>query len=106
LQNLISNAFQYHDTNKPKNEVKITVKTDKENAYFEVWDNGIGIPENYQSKIFDMFFRANTHTKGTGLGLYIVRDALEKLNGEITMASEEKEYTCFCVVIPNLTPTK
>ncbi len=102
LQNLISNAFHYHDKNKSVNEVKIMFKSNKEKAYFEIWDNGIGIPEAYQQKVFDMFFRANTHTKGTGLGLYIVKDAIDRLNGEITLQSKENEYTKFSITIPNL----
>jgi signal transduction histidine kinase len=101
LQNLISNAFQYRDTNKSTNEVKIIFTCDKDKAYFEIWDNGVGIPENYQNRVFDMFFRANNAVRGTGLGLYIVKDAIEKLCGEITLQSREKEYTKFSFTVPN-----
>lgn len=50
-------------------------------------DNGVGIPEEYQEKVFAMFFRANNSITGSGLGLYLVKEAIQKINGEIKLES-------------------
>ena len=54
----------------------------------EVQDNGEGIPEEFKDRIFEMYFRANERSKGNGLGLYIVKKAVEKLGGTIGLKSE------------------
>ena len=64
--------------------------------------NGVGIAEEYVDKIFKMFFRANADSKGSGLGLYIVKGALEKLEGTIQVQSRLGEGTEFTIEIPNV----
>ena len=66
----------------------------------KVEDNGQGIPKEYHSKIFDMFYRANELSKGTGLGLYIVKEALVKLTGSINLDSTPGIGTIFTVRLP------
>ncbi|NOS94504.1 MAG: HAMP domain-containing histidine kinase [Cyclobacteriaceae bacterium] len=98
--NIISNAFKYHDLAKADPFLKITsvVNQNAIQIYFE--DNGSGIREEYLSKIFSMFYRANTQSEGAGLGLFIVREAIDKLNGAIEVKSTYGVATTFIVSLP------
>ena len=73
MNNLISNAINYRDPAKEVCILNISILITKEKALVSVEDNGIGIPEEYRSKIFNMFFRGTVKSKGAGLGLYIVK---------------------------------
>jgi len=101
LNNLLSNAIKYVDES--KKEMTISIKTYNSGAFhkIEIADNGIGIQEEYKDNIFDMFFVINSN-KGSGLGLYIVKETLDKLNGSITVFSESNIGSKFTVTIPNL----
>jgi len=101
LRNLIENAIKYRrdDANNPF--VNISVNKNLENMIVEIADNGKGIPKKYQQQIFDMFFRATESSKGSGLGLYIVKNAVEKLGGTIKIKSQPKIGTTFTVSLPN-----
>jgi signal transduction histidine kinase len=103
LQNLLSNAFHYHDVHKPKNWVKLTMNVEQKKVLIEITDNGIGIEEKHISKIFNMFYRATEKTPGTGLGLYIVKQILEKMEGKISVQSVYLSGTTFTVEFPNHT---
>ena len=105
FNNLISNAIKYADLRKadPFLEVEITANTTQ--AQIRIRDNGEGIPADSLTKIFDMFFRASRRGTGSGLGLYIVREAIQKIRGTIEVKSEFGEGTEFTVVIPNLHAT-
>lgn len=63
-------------------------------------DNGLGIPADLHEKVFEMFFRGTTISKGSGLGLYIVKNAVKKLNGAIRLESKEGEGTRFWINLP------
>ena len=78
---------------------KKMVKTRMADILFE--DNGIGVPKELLEKVFNMFFRANDRSDGAGLGLYIVKETVNKLNGTINMSSEVGEGTVFEIDIPN-----
>jgi signal transduction histidine kinase len=67
----------------------------------EVSDNGPGIPESLHDKIYDIFFRGNPAVAGSGVGLFIVKQAVERLSGSIEMVSEEGNGSTFTVVVPN-----
>lgn len=99
LNNLVSNAIKYSD--KQKNSKFIKIKTAKVNNQLkiEVADNGIGIKEDALEKVFDMFFATNTNL-GSGLGLYITKEAVENLNGAISVNSIIDKGTTFLVTIP------
>lgn len=99
LNNLVSNAIKYSD--KQKNSKFIKIKTAKVNneLKIEVADNGIGIKEDALEKVFDMFFVTNTNL-GSGLGLYITKEAVENLNGVISVNSIINKGTTFLVTIP------
>jgi len=99
LKNLIDNGIKYSDANRPS-FVSIEFTIEAGMYKFVVKDNGIGIPADIQEKIFDMFYRGNDKSKGAGLGLYIVKSAVEKLNGSITVKSELGEGSVFTVLLP------
>ena len=103
LNNLISNAIKYQDQRKDKPMLHISGSVKKDGAYLEFEDNGIGIDSKLVSKIFNMFFRANTEKDGSGLGLYIVKEAVEKLQAKIDIKSELGTGTTFVLKIPNQT---
>jgi signal transduction histidine kinase len=88
VNNVVANAIKYSDRSKDKRFVNISLDKEERGIVIVIEDNGIGIPEEHHSKIFDMFFRASANSKGSGLGLYIVREALEKINGKISFSSE------------------
>jgi signal transduction histidine kinase len=81
--------------------MKINVTVDKEKAVINFEDNGIGIDQEYISRVFDMFFRATMQREGAGLGLYIVKETVDKLKGTIRIESEMGEGTRFFIEIPN-----
>ncbi|HEX5170594.1 MAG TPA: tetratricopeptide repeat-containing sensor histidine kinase [Cyclobacteriaceae bacterium] len=98
LQNLIENAIKYHGTDNPY--VFISIGRIDEHIQIRVNDNGQGIHPEHQPKIFDMFFRANSSIQGTGLGLYILKRAVERLQGEISFTSELHIGSSFVVSLP------
>jgi PAS domain S-box-containing protein len=101
LNNLISNALKYADFHKPDPFIEVHVKANSEKAILQVKDNGEGIPDEGKSKIFDMFYRASSKGTGSGLGLYIVKEALLKINGTIQVVSALGKGTEFIIEIPN-----
>jgi signal transduction histidine kinase len=101
LSNLVTNALKYHDFEKDeKPYIKVSSKIENNSYIIEVEDNGSGIPEEYQSKIFEMFFRAHQGIEGSGLGLYIVVDTLNVLKGKISFTSKTRVGTTFKVELP------
>ncbi len=102
LNNLISNSLKYMDPQEKDPFVKVQVAMEKEECIIRVSDNGIGISEVYLPKIFEMFFRATKDFSGSGLGLYIVKETVEKLKGRISVKSKTREGSTFQVRLPNL----
>jgi signal transduction histidine kinase len=105
VSNLISNALKYFDNMKPERLIEVMVTINQNQAIIEVKDNGIGIPADSMVKIFDMFYRASERSQGAGLGLYIVKEMIERLQGSITVDSILGQQTLFRASIPNLKPT-
>lgn len=101
MQNLIENGLKYRDLRKEKQTLDIRIQTKNDFIYIEVKDNGIGIDSENKYKIFDMFYKINPKSIGTGLGLHILKTALNKLNGNIELTSEKGIGTCFVVTLPN-----
>jgi signal transduction histidine kinase len=101
MSNLISNAIRYHDERKPDQFIRLFVEVRDRNFYLKVEDNGQGIAHEYHTRIFDMFYRANEKSKGSGLGLYIVKEALSKLSGSIHLESAPGIGSTFTVRLPN-----
>ena len=71
-------------------------------ADIRISDNGIGIARENHEKIFNMFYRVSTQSVGSGLGLYIVKETVEKLQGVINLESEPGKGTVFSIRLPNL----
>lgn len=100
--NLIDNAMKYSDD---KKEVVLRTGEDRNSVFVEVQDFGMGIPNKYQSDIFEQFFRTpsnNVHnTKGSGLGLAIVKRIMIAHNGTVTVESTIDEGSTFKLSFPN-----
>lgn len=101
MNNLVSNAVRYMDVKKDNCFLNIHVKSDDKQAKISVSDNGIGIEEEHLASIFDLFYRANSSSKGTGIGLYIVKETIDKLKGKVKVESEYEKGTTFTVTIKN-----
>lgn len=102
LNNLISNALKYSTESSSKPKVEINVRATATEACIEVIDNGCGIDPSHHDKLFDMFYRADDRKHGSGLGLYIVKETIDKLNGTVTLESKVRIGTKLTVIIPNL----
>lgn len=102
LNNLISNAIKYADPKKDISFIQINIHHRPESVVLTFKDNGIGIEKSYIEKVFNMFFRATEMNEGAGLGLYIVKEAVEKLRGTIELESHVGKGTIFRIELPNL----
>lgn len=102
FNNLINNAIKFQDKSKPNQFVHLTIKSTPEKATIVVEDNGTGIRESDQDKIFKMFYRAGATNSGSGIGLYIVHEAITKLGGHIKVSSTIGEGSTFEVIIPSI----
>jgi signal transduction histidine kinase len=104
FQNLISNSIKYQDGEKSPSFIKIVADVTEEDIRIQFSDNGMGIREEYLPRIFSMFFRATERSEGAGLGLYIVKESVVKLGGDITLDSTFNEGTTFNIRLPNSAP--
>lgn len=100
LTNLIANAIKYHDPSKMNQWISVEVSNSNRTLKIRVTDNGSGISEEHQTRIFDMFYRGTLKSTGSGLGLYIVKEAVEKMKGEISVYSKPGEGSSFLVSVP------
>lgn len=100
LSNLIANAIRYHDQRKENQYIRIYHHHTAASFSLHVEDNGQGIAPEYHSRIFDMFFRGNESSQGSGLGLYIVKETIEKLSGQIHLDSTPKKGSTFSILVP------
>lgn len=101
MNNLIVNAIKYQRPDEVHKTVRIKSKLDDQYLMIEIMDNGIGVPLDFQSKIFDMFFRGSNHnSEGSGLGLYIVKNAVDKMGGKIDFSSQLGRGSTFSLKIP------
>ena len=101
LSNLIANAIKYHNYNQPNPEIIISAKSIGDRIVVEITDNGQGIDSAHIENIFNMFYRASENSQGSGLGLYIVRDTVHKLNGNISVVSKISKGTTFTLTFAN-----
>lgn len=100
LFNLISNAIQYRDPNKEPCYIRFSSSLTDGHLTLHVDDNGIGIDTPHHSRVFNMFYRASENSKGSGLGLYIVKETMEKLGGTISLHSALGAGTQFRIELP------
>ena len=102
FRNLVSNAIKYRQIDGgAKPEIKIEIRTNAQQAEIVFSDNGIGIAKENLTKIFEMFYRATEQSDGSGIGLYIVKNAVEKLGGSISVDSKVGFGTTFTIILPN-----
>ncbi len=105
ITNIISNAMKYHDLEQENPEIRVIVKRlENEMLMISINDNGIGIDEKYLSKIFNMFYRANKKSKGSGLGLYLTQEAIHQIEGKVEVNSVKGVGTTFKLILKNLEP--
>ncbi len=101
ISNLAENAIKFTPAN---GQVTLSVRLEGSDVLFEIKDNGIGIPQEDQSRVFESFFRANQkgaeHISGTGLGLHLVKTVVENHDGRVWLESAEGNGTAFYVSIP------
>ncbi len=102
INNLISNAIIYHNKYREDPFIEVLVNVEKNNASIKVIDNGRGIESAHINNIFKMFYRATQGSNGSGLGLYIVKETLDKLKGKVFVESKVGEGTVFSLSIPSL----
>ncbi len=102
LQNLIINSINYSDASKEHQFIKISAKEYEKDIMIIVEDNGIGMAVDIQHRVFDMFYRGTTVSKGSGLGMYIVKNAVKKLKGVISLKSEEGVGTAVSIQLPKI----
>lgn len=102
FNNLLSNAFKYQDKSRKQKSVDVTVEVKKSMATIHIKDTGIGILGSHIGEIFNLFYRANSQEVGSGFGLYNVKSALLKLNGQIEVNSVMHQGTTFKITIPSI----
>ena len=101
LVNLLSNAIKYRDPLKAQSLVRIKTTINDERISIVFQDNGIGISNELLGRVFDMFYRGTTKSKGAGLGLFIVKETIQKLRGTIQVSSSLGNGATFEISIPN-----
>ncbi len=101
LNNLLSNAVKYQKPDEPNPAITVKVSVTAEEASISVEDNGIGIQKENLDSIFKMFFRSTKNATGLGIGLYIVKEAIARMGGDITIQSQFGAGTTFFITVPN-----
>jgi len=104
FNNIISNSIKYSDPK--KTEIDIDIEVLNGHAKINIGDKGKGIEKKYQNDVFKMFFRATDQNAGSGLGLYIVKETIHKLKGDIAIKSEPNKGTTLLMKLPNMKPRK
>jgi signal transduction histidine kinase len=101
INNILANSLKYCDPGKTQMIVHVHALVTDEELLISFEDNGIGIASDVLPRMFDMFFRGNEKSEGAGLGLYIVKEAVEKLKGKIEVKTSVGAGTIITVRLPN-----
>ncbi|PZX51076.1 phospho-acceptor domain-containing protein [Algoriphagus ratkowskyi] len=102
LNNLFSNSVQFQNEDQSENKISLTVEVAESEATITLMDNGIGIEEKHLPDVFNLFTRATQKNVGTGLGLYMVKEAVEQMGGKIHLESVFGEGATFKVTLPSM----
>lgn len=102
FKHLFKNAISFQDVKKRDKHIDVTIESEEGYLKLQIKDNGIGINPAYYQKIFKPFFKASTQSKGVGMGLFLLNNLLNKINGSISFKSEEQAGTTITVLIPDL----
>jgi hypothetical protein len=100
LRNVIGNAVKYRNKNAVPPFVEVSLLKTSNTVQIKICDNGEGIEPDVQTKIFEMFYRNSNAAEGTGLGLYICREMMESMGGNISLKSKRGEGSAFVVELP------
>jgi signal transduction histidine kinase len=101
INNLVSNAVKYQRPDEENPTLQLMAQVNETEVIIQVIDNGVGIVEDHLSKIFDLFFRSSDFKNGLGIGLYIVKEALNRLKGKIEVQSTFGKGSHFTLIVPN-----
>jgi len=105
LNNFLSNAVKYHNLEQEEPRIGVKLRSEAGFLKFTVSDNGPGIAPEHHDRLFDMFYRASRNSEGSGIGLYIVKETIQKLGGDLRFESELGKGSSFHFSLPNLVPT-
>jgi signal transduction histidine kinase len=100
VKNIIANSVKYSRREIANSYIRVKAFKKKEEIVLRIEDNGEGISESNLQKVFNMFFRASNVTSGTGLGLYICKEIVSKLNGRIEVSSVLGKGSVFTIYLP------
>ncbi|QHT71052.1 PAS domain S-box protein [Rhodocytophaga rosea] len=104
FKSLFSNSITFQSNTVGEPAIHVSVNSSSEKAVFVIRDNGVGISKNAIPQVFNLFSKSASHSKGPGLGLFIVKEVLKKLDGQIEVESQEGKGTRFMIEIPNQFP--
>lgn len=104
IQNMIENGIKYSDPLKEKSYLRIEVSKNTNQLIMKFEDNGIGIAADKKDKIFEMFYKVNEASIGSGIGLYLVKETIQKLAGHLDIVSQEGKGSVFTISIPIVKP--
>jgi signal transduction histidine kinase len=103
LENIITNAIKYHNVEQANPTINITCMTMAGECAIEIVDNGLGMDTAYIENIFSRFYRIDaTQAPGSGVGLHLVKESIDKLNGKISVMSRKGVGSNFLIRVPNL----
>lgn len=102
LYHLLSNSIRYQDLHKEETHIHITIECHQDTWTLSFKDNGKGIADNIKQNLFHMFQRSNEENRGAGLGLYIIKQVVQKLQGEVEIKSQLGEGTEVIITLPLL----
>jgi ligand-binding sensor domain-containing protein/signal transduction histidine kinase len=97
IHNIIGNGIKYSDSAKACSFLRVEAEQEGQYDTIKITDNGIGIKEEFQDKIFEMYFRASDQSRGSGLGLFIVKEIAAKINASISAQSKHGEGSSFTI---------
>jgi signal transduction histidine kinase len=100
LKNVITNGVKYRKKRAVPSYISLAITNTEDICRITISDNGEGISVENQSKVFNMFYRASTSSSGTGLGLYICKEMVTKLGGEIILSSDLSSGTTIEITLP------
>ena len=102
LKKLLANAIKFSKSKDNISTLNLNISGEETGCRIVLHDNGIGIPNAIQPKVFDMFYRGHASADGAGIGLYIVKETILKLGGTISLNSEEGLFTEITLFLPSL----
>ena len=102
LRNLIRNGIEYRSSKSSQPFINLKIRNVQDHLDIEIEDNGEGMDQEKQNSIFDMFYRGSNKSQGCGLGLYITREAIKKLGGDVAVKSMPGHGTSFFISLPQM----